>query len=104
MKRFLFIPLFILLAQLQALAQENYSACVVDAETGEPLPYVSIYVAKGRGPLDFNPYVYARNNPYSYIDRNGELPFWVVFGIVMGGAGNVLVNIDNINRVWYFCE
>ncbi len=25
-------------------------------------------------PLDFNPYVYARNNPYRYIDRNGE--FW----------------------------
>ncbi len=40
------------------------------------------------GPLDFNPYVYARNNPYSYIDRNGE--FWwavpILFGALMNGS------------------
>lgn len=40
------------------------------------------------GPLDFNPYVYARNNPYSYIDRNGE--FWwavpIIYGALVNGA------------------
>ena len=38
------------------------------------------------GPLDYNPYVYARNNPYKYIDRNGE--FWWLAPIIIGAAMN----------------
>ncbi len=38
------------------------------------------------GPLDYNPYVYARNNPYKYIDRDGEL--WWLVPIIMGAAIN----------------
>ena len=40
------------------------------------------------GPLDYNPYIYARNNPYRYIDRNGEF-FWLVAigaAALVGGA------------------
>ena len=41
------------------------------------------------GPLDYNPYIYARNNPYKYIDRNGEF-WWLVAAIgaeaLLGGA------------------
>ncbi|MBQ3992701.1 MAG: carboxypeptidase-like regulatory domain-containing protein [Bacteroidaceae bacterium] len=43
--------LFLLLAPLTLVAQEKWSARVVDAESGEPLPYVSIYVAQGRGTM-----------------------------------------------------
>ncbi|MBR4644315.1 MAG: RHS repeat-associated core domain-containing protein [Bacteroidaceae bacterium] len=38
------------------------------------------------GPLDYNPYIYARNNPYRYIDRNGE--FWWLAPIIIGAAMN----------------
>ena len=37
------------------------------------------------GPLLYNPYVYANNNPYKYIDRNGEF-FWLVPAIFGGFA------------------
>ena len=47
-------------------------------------------------PLDFNPYMYARNNPYRYVDRNGEF-WWLVAAAVFGGGFNVLANFDNIN-------
>ena len=38
------------------------------------------------GPLDYNPYIYARNNPYKYIDRNGE--FWWLAPILISAAIN----------------
>ncbi len=51
------------------------------------------------GALDYNPYIYARNNPYKYIDRNGEFWWWAIFAAI--GAGfNVWQNWDNINSVW----
>ena len=37
-------------------------------------------------PLDFNPYIYARNNPYRYVDRNGE--FWWLAPILISAAIN----------------
>ena len=49
MKRVLI--LFSLLLSLPLGAQQTYRARVVDAETGEALPYVSIYVAAGRGTI-----------------------------------------------------
>ena len=56
------------------------------------------------GPLDYNPYVYARNNPYRYIDRNGEIPFLLIgFGIAIGGGlVNCAINSDNIHNVGDF--
>ena len=53
------------------------------------------------GPLDYNPYIYARNNPYKYIDRNGEF-WWIVAAAVFGGFGNVCANIDNISNAGGF--
>lgn len=53
------------------------------------------------GPLDYNPYIYARNNPYKYIDRNGEF-WWLVAAAVFGGFGNVLANFDNIDNAGSF--
>lgn len=56
------------------------------------------------GPLDYNPYVYARNNPYKYIDRNGEFGALVALGLVglIGGGLNVWANWDNINSAGDF--
>lgn len=48
------------------------------------------------GPLDYNPYIYARNNPYKYIDRNGEFP-WLLFGAALGAGFNIWQNSDNIH-------
>lgn len=47
------------------------------------------------GPLDYNPYIYARNNPYKYIDRNGEFPFLLSFAL--GLWGTLYSNFDNMN-------
>ena len=55
-------------------------------------PYLGRFVSpdplltEDGSPLDFNPYVYARNNPYRYIDRNGE--FWWLAPILIGAAVN----------------
>ena len=46
-----FSLLWLMLFTLYSWAQEVFQSKVVDAETGEPLPYVAIYVAKGRGTL-----------------------------------------------------
>lgn len=51
------------------------------------------------GPLDYNPYIYARNNPYKYIDRNGEIWWWAIFAAIGAGC-NIWQNWDNINSVW----
>ena len=51
------------------------------------------------GPLDYNPYIYARNNPYKYIDRNGEIWWWAIFAAIGAGC-NIWQNWDNIHSVW----
>lgn len=54
------------------------------------------------GPLDYNPYVYARNNPYKYIDRNGEFPWLIVAFAAFttaGGVANVVSNWSDIHSV-----
>ena len=55
------------------------------------------------GPLDYNPYVYARNNPYKYIDRNGEFPWLIVAFAAFataGGVANVVRNWSDIHSFW----
>ena len=50
-------------------------------------------------PLDFNPYMYARNNPYRYVDRNGEFPWLIpVIAAFVGGTINVATNWKNIHN------
>ena len=46
-----FSLLWLMLFALCGWAQQVFQSKVVDAETGEPLPYVSIYVAEGKGTL-----------------------------------------------------
>ena len=41
---------------------------------------------------DYNPYVYANNNPFKYIDRGGEEPVTltaILIGAAIGGASKV---------------
>ena len=62
------------------------------------------------GPLDYNPYIYARNNPYKYIDRNGEFP-WLIAAFAAfataGGVANVVSNWSDIHNfgegLGFFC-
>ena len=58
------------------------------------------------GALLYNPYVYARNNPYKYIDRNGVIGFVaaLIIGFAAGGAMNVAYNWDDIHNVGDFCS
>lgn len=49
-------------------------------------------------PLDFNPYVYARNNPFTYTDPTGEIPIWIIAAVALGGATNLYTNWDNIDN------
>jgi len=51
MKRLLVCLSLLIAFYLPMMAQQMVSACVVDAETGEPLPYVSVYAGEGRGTL-----------------------------------------------------
>lgn len=53
------------------------------------------------GPLLFNPYVYANNNPCRYIDRNGEY-WWIALAAVLAGGINVWTNFDAINNAGDF--
>ena len=55
---------------------------------------------------NYNPYVYANNNPYKYIDRNGEIGFVaaLIIGFAAGGAMNVACNWDDIHNVGDFCS
>ena len=55
------------------------------------------------GPLLYNPYVYANNNPFKYIDRGGEEPVTLTailigaaIGGAIGGTINVACNWNNI--------
>ena len=51
------------------------------------------------GPLDMNPYVYGRNNPLSYVDPDGEIPFLLLAAAAfIGGATNVILNWDDIHN------
>ena len=47
------------------------------------------------GAWDYNPYVYANNNPYKYIDRNGEFGLFAIFA-AFNAIWNTVHNIKNI--------
>lgn len=52
------------------------------------------------GPLGFNPYIYAGNNPYKYIDRNGEfllIAAYVGVAAIVAGGSYVAYNWDKIH-------
>lgn len=55
-------------------------------------------LAMSGDPLEFNPYVYARNNPLSYVDQDGEFPWLIIAAAIMGGAMNVVDNWGNIKN------
>lgn len=58
------------------------------------------------GPLLYNPYIYANNNPFKYIDRGGEEPITLtalLIGFAVGGTINVACNWENIHDVGDFC-
>jgi RHS repeat-associated protein len=58
------------------------------------------------GPLLYNPYIYANNNPFKYIDRGGEEPITLIallIGFAVGGTINVACNWENIHDVGDFC-
>ena len=71
-------------------------------------PYLGRFVSpdpllnEDGGLLDFNPYVYARNNPYRYIDRKGEFPWLIAAFALIGDGLNVWNNWDNINNAGDF--
>ncbi|WP_300300644.1 RHS repeat-associated core domain-containing protein [uncultured Muribaculum sp.] len=48
-------------------------------------------------PFSYNAYVYCRNNPLSYIDRDGKFPWLVpmLIGAAIGGVWNLSVKIAN---------
>lgn len=53
------------------------------------------YVPDASSTVDYNKYVYARNNPLKYTDPTGE--FWhIVAGAVIGGAINTFTHWDDI--------
>ena len=70
-------------------------------------PYLGRFVSpdpllnEDGGLLDFNPYAYARNTPYRYIDRKGEFG-WLVAAAVFAGGINVMANFNNVNSVGDF--
>jgi len=55
-------------------------------------------LAMSGGPLDMNPYVYARNNPLSYVDQDGEFPWLFVAAALFGGVMNVATNWGSISN------
>jgi RHS repeat-associated protein len=77
----------------------NMNARLYDPAIGQflsPDPYIADY----GNSLDYNRYMYARNNPLVYTDPDGE---WIhlVIGAVIGGVVNVAMNwkkIDNFGQ------
>ena len=78
----------------------NANARLYDPYSGRFLSPDPLLNSEG-GPLLYNPYVYANNNPCKYVDRNGEF-WWFVAAAVLAGGFNVMGNIDNINSAGDF--
>ncbi len=47
-------------------------------------------------PQDLNRYTYGRNNPLTYIDRDGHIP--IIFGIMLIGAGSFAL-VNEVNQI-----
>ena len=56
-------------------------------------------LATGGAPQDHNPYIYAKNNPLSYVDQDGEFAWFVpLVAAAIGGTLNVACNWNNIHN------
>ena len=78
----------------------NANARLYDPVLGRFLSPDPILATSGV-PQDYNPYIYARNNPLSYVDQDGEFPFLILAAAVaVGGFTNVMFNKDNIHNFW----
>ncbi len=75
----------------------NTNARIYDPNLGRFLSPDPILATSG-GPLDMNPYVYARNNPLSYVDQDGEFPFLFLAAVLFGGAMNLATNWGSISN------
>ena len=78
----------------------NANARLYDPYSGRFLSPDPLLNSEG-GPLLYNPYVYANNNPCRYIDRNGEF-WWIALAAVLAGGFNVMKNIDDISSAGDF--
>jgi len=57
------------------------------------------YVADPLYSQDYNRYMYARNNPLTYTDPDGELIHLIV-GAIIGGTFNLIANWKNVDNFW----
>ena len=75
----------------------NANARIYDPLIGRFLCPDPLFMMEG-GPLEFNPYIYARNNPLTYVDQDGEFPFLILAAALFGGTMNVVSNWGNISN------
>ena len=68
----------------QSLQKSRY----YDSNTGRSIPpdHSSVITATPMGLTDKNLYDYCNNNPISHIDPEGEFPFHILIGAVVGGG------------------
>ena len=78
----------------------NTNARLYDPVTGRFYSPDPILATSG-GPLAYNPYIYAHNNPLSYVDPDGEFAWLIpVLAAAVSGFTNVMYNKDNIHNFW----
>lgn len=79
----------------------NANARLYDPYSGRFISPDPLLNSEG-GSLLYNPYVYANNNPYRYIDRTGEYFWWIAAAAIFSGGCNVMANFDDIDNAGDF--